>query len=157
MDSLWLSWQPGLSSFCSLDIFCISFQCSTGLLNVHTHPHTHQAEYKCICFYSLMLHHYHKKIQHVVLYKTINMINWSTNSLADNEQASSFTISPTDTEILEENYISIGRLSFTPVLLCGFVCPQIKGLVHAVLTQDEILLDFKVILLVLRLQECRAG
>lgn len=85
------------------------------------------------------------------------MINWSTNSLAENEQAFSFTTSPTDTEIMEGNEISIDGLSFIPVLLCGYICPQIKGLVHAVLSQDEILLDFKVILLVLRLQECRSG
>lgn len=38
------------------------------------------------------------------------MINWSTNSPADNEQAFSFSISPTDTELREGNEISTDRL-----------------------------------------------
>lgn len=83
------------------------------------------------------------------------MINWSTNSPADNEQAFSFTIGPRahgrEWDFHRQTESSI------PVLLCGYTCPQIKGLVQAVLTQDEILLDFKGILLVLRLQECRSG
>lgn len=37
------------------------------------------------------------------------MINLCTNSFEDNRQTSSFTISPTDTEITEVNEISVYR------------------------------------------------
>lgn len=47
------------------------------------------------------------------------MINWSTNSPADNEQAFSFTIGPTDTELMERSEISTDRLRV--LFLCYFV------------------------------------
>lgn len=122
-----------------------------------THTHTHRAEYNCICFSFLMLHLHHKKILLIILYKIINIINLCTNPFEGNQQASSFTISPTDREITKENDFSIYRLSLYLVLLCDCICTKIKGLVHAVLTQDEILLQFKFILLMHRLQECWSG
>lgn len=47
------------------------------------------------------------KILRIILYKITNIINLCTNPFEDNQQASSFTTGPTDTEISKVNEISI--------------------------------------------------